>query len=156
MSLAPSPAPSVGKVSAACPQCAFELWTPLAHAGPVLVGLYDDGRFPGRLIVSLVDHYDHLEDVPPAEVGPFMTNVQNAVRAQRSALDVTRVNVAVLGNQVSHVHAHLVPRRSTDARPMSAPWEDPRPRQQLDERHKEDVLARLSFSLIKEGFHSMR
>lgn len=152
MSVAPSPALLTSKVSTACTQCSFELWTPLASAGPVLVGLYDDGRFPGRLIVSLVEHYDHLEDVPADEVGVFMQFVQDVARAQRSALKAVRINVAVLGNQVSHVHAHLIPRRSTDARPMHAPWEDPRPRQRLEGHSRDDVIAPLLDALATAGF----
>lgn len=156
MSLAPSPAHTTAGVSTACPQCSFELWTPLAHAGPVLIGLYDDGRFPGRLIVSLSNHYDHLDDVPPDEVSSFMLSIQDVMRAQRTALNASRINVAVLGNQVAHVHAHLIPRRSTDARPMSAPWEDPRPRQRLGVPAKDDILARLSTALTTAGFPAMR
>lgn len=122
----------------------------------MLVGLYDDGRFPGRLIVSLVNHYDHLEDVPPGEAASFMERVQEASRALRSTFELTRVNVAILGNQVAHVHAHLIPRRADDPRPQSAPWEDPRTRKRLDQQTREAVVSRLYANLAEVGFNDLR
>lgn len=136
----------------ACARCGFELWTPVAATVAVTAGLYDDGRFPGRLILSLVEHHDHLEDVPADLAVTFLQDAQRAVRAQREALQVPRVDIAVLGNQVSHVHAHLVPRRRSDPRPTRSPWEDPRPRGPLDPGAKADVLHRLTQALAADGW----
>jgi diadenosine tetraphosphate (Ap4A) HIT family hydrolase len=68
------------------------------------VGLYDDARFPGRLILSLDEHFEHLEDVPEDLANLFMRDIQLLTRGMRAALMVNRVNVAVLGNQDPHVH----------------------------------------------------
>ncbi|MEV5000374.1 HIT family protein [Nocardioides sp. LML1-1-1.1] len=106
-------------------------------------GLYDDARFAGRLIVSLGQHFDHLDDVPEDLLARFMSDVSRASRTLRLVLSVDRVNVAVLGNQESHVHAHLIPRRRTDADPTTAPWQDPRPRQRLASHEHSELVALL-------------
>jgi diadenosine tetraphosphate (Ap4A) HIT family hydrolase len=96
------------------------------------VGLYDDGRFPGRLLVSLNPHYEHLEEVPEHLAHSFTSDIQFASRMLRKVTGAERVNVAILGNQEPHVHAHLIPRLPLhEPIPHRSPWEDPRPRERL-------------------------
>jgi diadenosine tetraphosphate (Ap4A) HIT family hydrolase len=117
---------------ARCSICGFELWIVVGRLTVSSVGLYDDGRFPGRLLVSLGPHHEHLEEVPEALVNSFISDIQSAARVLRKVTGVERVNVAILGNQDPHVHAHLIPRSPLhEPIPHRSPWEDPRPRQQL-------------------------
>ncbi|WP_396652300.1 HIT family protein [Microbacterium sp. SLBN-146] len=110
------------------------------------MGLYSDARFPGRCIVSLNEHAEHLDDLPKDTVSSFMINVAMASKALRIATDAPRINVAILGNQEGHVHAHLIPRYpDSEPLPNKAPWEDPRPRGALDEgdeRRLVNLIAR--------------
>ena len=110
-------------VDSCCTVCGFELWAPLAQLTTSTVGLYDDARYPGRLLVSVHNHYDYLDQLPPAELHAFMNDVRSASRVLRGWDDVDRVNVAVLGNNDPHVHAHVVPRRRTDPNRGYAPWD---------------------------------
>ncbi len=115
---------STGDMARCCRRCDFEIWTPIVGLTASVVGLYDDARYPGRLIVSANEHYDHLEMVPSSVFTPFMADVQVAARALRQWDEgILRVNVAVLGNSVPHVHAHLIPRRPGEPNQRNAPWD---------------------------------
>lgn len=124
---------SSGLVTAApCSTCGFALWIPITRLDVSSVGLYDDGRFPGRLIVSLNEHRDHVDELSEVELTRFMCDIQTATRVLRADEDVVRVNIAILGNQESHVHAHVIPRRpEREPLPSNAPWQDLRPRAAL-------------------------
>lgn len=130
---------------APCPTCKFELWNPIGALHVSQVGLYDDARFPGRLIVSLNAHFDHLDDLPADLVLRFMTDVQLVSQVLRDTLQIDRVNLAILGNQERHIHAHLVPRlRIAEPLPDKAPWEDPRPRQPLHPADRASLMNDLA------------
>lgn len=129
--------------SVPCAECEFELWLPVCSNDVIQVGLYDDGRFPGRLLVMLTDHYDHLEDVPAELAARFTWSLQRVSASMKRTLAVDRINLAILGNAVPHVHAHLIPRRATDPLPHKSPWEDPRPRTVLPPGAEKELLTKL-------------
>lgn len=110
-----------------CRVCGFELHRPLAALQVSDVGLCDDGRYPGRVIVTARRHWAHLDEVEPVELAALMTDAQRAARALRSLPGVTRANVAIMGNREPHLHVHVIPRRATDAHPDRAPWDDAPP-----------------------------
>ncbi|MFC5937620.1 MULTISPECIES: HIT family protein [Mycobacterium avium complex (MAC)] len=132
-----------------CPRCGFELRIPLAALPAADVGLYDDGRFPGRLIVAARPHFNHLDEMPADVLADFTRDVQTAARILRGLNDVVRVNVAVLGNREEHVHAHLIPRRPTDANFGLAPWD-----QAPDRVPLADGECRRLTALLAQAFRS--
>jgi diadenosine tetraphosphate (Ap4A) HIT family hydrolase len=67
-----------------------------------------------RLLVAPHEHYDHPGQMPPPALASFTAHVQRAARALRGLDDVTRLNVAVLGNSTTQVYAHVIPRCSTE------------------------------------------
>ncbi|MDD4865590.1 MAG: HIT domain-containing protein [Mycobacterium sp.] len=107
------------------------------------VGLYDDARYPGRVLVSARDHYDHLDEMPATALNAFMLDVQHTARALRRWADVDRINVAVLGNNTAHVHAHVIPRRATERNADRAPWDGAEPRRPLAGADKIRIVADL-------------
>lgn len=120
-----------------CSTCRFQLYTPIANLPSSLVGLYDDSRFPGRLIVSLNQHFEDLDELPPELLNSFMADVQLVSQVVKQVTGSERVNFAILGNSVPHVHAHMIPRFPKDEKfPGKSPWNDPRPLQKLsDEKY---------------------
>lgn len=106
-----------------CGSCGFELYVPVTELSCATVGLYADSRYPGRLILSLNEHFDHLDDVPSDVLYKFMEDVRRCSRTLRSVSDVERVNVAILGNRESHVHAHIIPRRGVEPNFRQSPWD---------------------------------
>ena len=113
----------------ACSQCGFELWRPIAELEVSDLGLYSDERFPGRCILRLREHWESFEELPEDLVLSFHRDLRRASEAIRTVTGAHRVNFAVLGNTVPHVHGHLIPRiPENEPKPGSSPWDDPRPR----------------------------
>lgn len=134
--------------SAACQQCGFELWEPIAQSTYTSLGLYNDDRFPGRCILSLREHKESLEKLTVDAMVFFMRDIQIAMKAIRQATNATRVNVAILGNRETHLHAHLVPRFPENEQfPDYSPWNDLRPKRKLPcaetERLKNAIFGHL-------------
>lgn len=128
-----------------CDECSFGLWLPIANLSTSSLGLYSDNRFPGRCILSLTEHYEALEDVPACLLNRFMDDVRNALTAIKKATGSQRVNFAILGNTVSHVHAHLIPRYpENEAFPGMSPWNDSRVKTSLDEVQEKGLVDAIS------------
>lgn len=127
-----------------CLSCGFELWNPVAILPNTLVGLYDDGRFPGRCIVSFQTHKDDLTELSADEMSAFMAEAMNVSRSIQKVTGCERVNFAVLGNAVQHVHAHLIPRYPDQEQlPHRSPWSDPRPLSVLNPDLKHELVHRI-------------
>ena len=109
----------------ACQTCGFELWVPVKQFRDMSLGLYSDAAYPGRCILSLDDHYGHLHELPPHLAMRFIRTQQIVSQAIMEVTGCLRVNVAVLGNTESHVHAHLIPRFVDESAPHRTPWEQP-------------------------------
>lgn len=130
-----------------CRACGFSLWVPVAHLEVSSVGFYDDERFPGRCLVALRDHHEHLAHLPPDITNAFIADVQAVGRALETALQPVRVNYAVLGNVEPHVHAHVIPRSDDEPKPHRTPWEHPRPPARLAEGRAEALATLLREAL---------
>lgn len=132
-----------------CSTCGFELYYPLGSTATAWISLYDDGRFPGRLIVALKDHYDHMEEVPENLFARYMKDITVLSRELKEILGSPRINMAILGNTVEHVHAHLIPRYPlAEEKPNKSPWDDPRSHSELADRNAIMRLLKENLSLI--------
>lgn len=127
-----------------CQECSFVLFTPITALDVSCVGLHSDARYPGRMIVALREHYDHLDEVPTELFNRLMADVRECSRVLRSIPDVVRVNVAVLGNQESHVHAHVIPRYVNDPILTKAPWDGAQPHTPLVDSVRDGVVRMLA------------
>ena len=89
--------------------------------------VYEDARtlvfldhrplLPGHCLVVPKTHYDLLQDLPGAEVGPFFQVVQRLATAVERAFDAEGAFVAAnikVSQSVPHLHVHVVPRRKGD------------------------------------------
>jgi diadenosine tetraphosphate (Ap4A) HIT family hydrolase len=136
---------------AGCADCGFALWLPIAALKVSRVGLYDDARFPGRLIVSLNDHVEHLDQADPGLMSDFIADLQRASLVLRKVGDVERVNIAVLGNKVPHLHAHVIPRRIADNNHGVSPWENAAPLKKLADEARIQLLGDLQHAFRQVG-----
>lgn len=127
-----------------CGACGFELWHPIADLRVADLALYSDHRFPGRAILSLRDHYDGLQELPDDLALDFHRDVRDSIGAILRATGASRVNFAVLGNSVAHVHGHLIPRYpAEELLPESSPWDDPRPRGSLGRDRVDSLIEQI-------------
>lgn len=134
-----------------CLVCGFGLWQPISSLSVSHAGLYSDSRFPGRTIVTLDRHFDQLDEVPKFLLGEFMFDVQRVCKAIKHTTGAARVNVSILGNVETHVHAHLIPRKPLlEPFPDKAPWEDPRPKGELTAGQEHQLRAGIRFHLLED------
>jgi len=131
-----------------CPDCGFELYTVIKTLPTSTLGLYNDARFPGRCILTLNKHYDNLEELESNELNDYMQEIVHVTKAMKKALQVERVNLAILGNTVSHVHAHLIPRYPNQEEfPNKSPWNDKRTLVKLSDLEVKNLTGEIGFQL---------
>ena len=73
--------------------------------------------FPGHVLLIPREHYETIEDLPPALVEPLFAEARRIAGAVRRAMGSEGTFVA-LNNRVSqsvpHLHVHIVPRNRKD------------------------------------------
>lgn len=108
------------------------LWHPLAELEVSTLGLYDDARYPGRCLLVVREHFDDLTTMPEDLATAALSDARRAGLAIKEALKPDRINYAVLGNVISHVHFHIIPRRwEIDPAPGLSPWQTAEPAKPL-------------------------
>jgi len=131
------------KLGWSCSVCGFDLFIPIGPLSVTYVGLYNDARFPGRCLVALRDHEDDFTTMSAERAHAFSDDIQVMGSVIQRVIGADRMNYAMLGNAVPHVHAHLIPRWRTDPLPNKAPWADPRPLSTLPEDEMRRIVEAL-------------
>ena len=73
----------------------------------------------GHTLVIPKTHCQHLQDVPPDELGPLFATVQRAAVAVQTAFEAPASTIGVhngsaAGQAVPHLHVHVIPRDHGD------------------------------------------
>lgn len=109
-----------------CPLCAALTepgrLTPLATMDQCGVFLNDKQGCPGWCVLVLREHVEHMDDLEPARQARVFGEVARVARALRQHFGPLRINYECLGNQVHHVHWHVIPRHADDPDPRNAIW----------------------------------
>lgn len=69
---------------------------------------------PGHVQIITRAHYEVFDYLPPALAAEIVTLGQRIARVQKRLYGVRRVGFAFTGNEVPHVHAHVVPLHAAD------------------------------------------
>ena len=101
------------------------------RSGPLLIAeletarafLHEDQFFPGYVLLVLRRHATELFELPAGERGAHLEEVSRVAEAIARALRPVKMNYELLGNQVPHIHWHLVPRLPTDPDLRSPIWQ---------------------------------
>ena len=75
------------------------------------VYLWKDSRYPGRCVVALKGHARELFALEPARRQQFMDEVSAVAAAIQQGFQADKINYAIFGDAVPHLHFHLVPKR---------------------------------------------
>ena len=73
--------------------------------------------FPGHCLLIPKDHYETIQDLPQALVGPLFANAQILAAAIESGMQAEGTFIAAnnrISQSVPHFHVHIVPRRKGD------------------------------------------
>lgn len=79
-------------------------------------------RNPGHMLVIPKKHYETVFDMPENEIGDFFKTVKKMAERCRSAvsaegISISQSNGRIAGQMVLHMHAHIIPRFSTEGPP---------------------------------------
>lgn len=111
-----------------CPLCR-ELAVP-EPAEPRLIGVLPSGRvllqndaaFRGYCILPFVRHATELPELSSAEQSSLINDVGRIARAILAVCPPAKLNYAILGNEVPHLHVHIIPRYPDDGWWGRAVW----------------------------------
>jgi len=105
-----------------CPLCQARNENILWQDALLRVILVDDPDYPGFCRVILNRHVKEMTDLSPDERARLMQSVFVVEGALRELLRPDKVNLAALGNQVPHLHWHVIPRFADDAHFPDPVW----------------------------------
>lgn len=91
-----------------------------------VIGVGDNADYPAFCRVVLNRHVAEMTDLEAAERERLMQVVYATESALRRTLNPDKINLASLGNQVPHLHWHVVPRFATDRHFPDPVWAAPR------------------------------
>jgi diadenosine tetraphosphate (Ap4A) HIT family hydrolase len=83
------------------------------------------GAFPGFCRVIWNRHVAELSDLDATEAKHVMDVVLATERTLRRTVQPDKVNLASLGNQVPHLHWHVIPRWKDDSHFPAPIWAEP-------------------------------
>ncbi len=105
-----------------CPLCATQDAPAIWRDALLRVVTAGDPDYPGYLRVIWHAHVREMTDLEPAEREHFLLVVLAVERALRDTLHPEKINLASLGNQVPHLHWHVIPRFADDAHFPDPVW----------------------------------
>jgi len=108
-----------------CPLCASEGGEVLHRASSWRLVLADESDWPGLVRIIWNEHVAELSDLSESDSQDLMAVVRQVERVLRDTLAPDKVNVASLGNQVPHLHVHIVPRWRDDLTFPGSIWSRP-------------------------------
>jgi diadenosine tetraphosphate (Ap4A) HIT family hydrolase len=94
----------------------------IADLGPAVAYLNEDQFFPGWTFLVLKRHATELFHLDAAERSQLIEAVSALARGLADAFKAVKMNYELLGNQLPHIHWHIVPRLSDDPAPRVPPW----------------------------------
>ena len=134
----------------ACKACAGEWPRPdhqIADLGLAVAYLHDDQFFPGWTVLVLKRHATELFDLTQDERGRLMEDVTEVALALDMAFDPVKINYELLGNQLPHIHWHVIPRLAGDPSPREAVWTVPHEPKRLRPDELRERIARIQAQL---------
>lgn len=76
----------------------------------------------GWCVLILREHKDHLSEMGVQRQARIFEDVARVGGAVKRVTGAVRINYECLGNQVSHVHWHVIPRYANDPDPTNPVW----------------------------------
>jgi diadenosine tetraphosphate (Ap4A) HIT family hydrolase len=113
------------------------------------VTLADEQAYPGYCIVLLKDHHEQVDQMPLERQSRLWDDVARVASGLRKEFAPARINYACLGNFLTHVHWHVIPRYPDDPEPQHPIWVRPLAERRitLSDGQRRELIARLRSAL---------
>ena len=100
----------------------------IADLGLSLAYLYEDQFFPGWSVLVFKRHATELFHLAPTERIQLMEEVSRLATVLAETFEAKKINYELLGNQLPHIHWHVIPRLPQDPAPVEPVWRIPHDR----------------------------
>ena len=132
----------------ACPLCALKPDQLLWSDSGLQVLAVTDSPFPGYTRIIWQDHVAEMTDLSEEQRQHIMAAVYVVEQTQREQLGVAKINLAQFGNQVPHLHWHIIPRWKDDPFFPDSAW-SPAPTRTEEQKqswasHEQRLLEQVS------------
>jgi len=84
--------------------------------------LHEDQFFPGWTVVVFKRHATELFHLAPTERIQLMEEVNLVAKTLARVYEARKINYELLGNQLPHIHWHVIPRLTNDPAPLEPVW----------------------------------
>ena len=105
-----------------CPLCATDGGIVVVRAAHWRIVLAEDADHPAFTRVVWNEHRAEMSDLGETARRELLDVVLGVEKVQRTALRPDKINLASLGNQVPHLHWHVIPRWRDDRHFPNAVW----------------------------------
>ncbi|WP_187299354.1 HIT family protein [Nitrospira moscoviensis] len=119
----------------------------VADLGLSKVYLHDDQFFPGWTVVVLQRHAAELFQLAPTERFQLIEEVNRVAKTLSEIFQAKKINYELLGNQLPHIHWHLIPRLADDPAPLEPVWRVPHEPVRLSGTPLREQIDRLALAL---------
>ena len=119
----------------------------IADLGLSMAYLHDDQFFPGWAVVVFKRHATELFHLAPTERIQLMEEVSRFAKVLAETFEALKMNYGLLGNQMPHIHWHLIPRLRSDPAPLEPIWRIAHDRVPLSADHIQATIARIKARL---------
>ena len=106
--------------------------------------LHEDQFFPGWTVVVFQRHATELFQLTPNERSQLMEEVTRVAQTLADVYHANKINYELLGNQLPHIHWHIIPRRTDDPAPQEPVWKVPHDPILLTGSPLHDALTRIT------------
>lgn len=107
---------------------------------------FDQENYPGRCMVVLKDHETDMLSLSKDVRDAFNDEVMAVAAALDALYKPERMNYANLGNEVPHLHWHIIPRYESGPNPGRPPWPVEKPEKAGDNEYRaiaQEIRAKL-------------
>jgi diadenosine tetraphosphate (Ap4A) HIT family hydrolase len=94
----------------------------IADLGPSKAYLHDNQFFPGWTVIVFKRHATELFQLAPTERIQLMEEVNLVAKLLAEVFEAKKINYELLGNQLPHIHWHVIPRLARDPAPLEPVW----------------------------------
>lgn len=110
----------------------------------------------GRVIVALNWHVNELFELCGSDLQAFTREVADVAKIVCSITHAQKINYAIYGDTVSHLHYHLVPKVSTDSDWDEAFINSPQNVQLVEDKNEYRILIKLIRERLAQQYETIR
>jgi Diadenosine tetraphosphate (Ap4A) hydrolase and other HIT family hydrolases len=110
--------------------------------------LFNDQTYRGRCVVVYKEHKKELFEINEKDLALFVKDISNAAFAIHKVFSPDKINYAVFGDKVPHIHFHLVPKYEYGPNWGSAFEITPEEKVILSDEEYNDIISRLKENLL--------